>query len=755
MRFLPFLLVVLLTTFSAAATSLTFRVDMRGRAISPAGVHVAGNFQAAAGFGGDWNPATTALTDADADSVFELTVQVPAGTYAYKYVNGTTWPESEIVPGLCGYADGGGNVNRQVGVANGGVQVLPAYRFGECVARGGYAAGGATAPAWWHDAVFYEVFVRSFYDQSGDGRGDFDGLTAKLDYLNDGDPATTTDLGVTALWLMPMMESPSYHGYDVTNYKATEPDYGSMVQFETFLAAAHQRGIKVIIDLVLNHSSNQHPWFVGSASSTAHPYRDWYRWSATNPGQPGPWGQTVWHPRGGQFYYGVFYDGMPDLNWDSPGLRAAMWSATRFWLNKGVDGYRLDAVKYLDEDGAVTENTPGTLNLLAELRDSVRAVNPSAFLVGEAWSATNAVQPYVAEERLDACFEFDVSSAILTTLNSTNPEPLRVQLAEAAATYPFGTMATFLTNHDQNRVFDQLGQSMPKMKQAADLLLTLPGVPFLYYGEEVGMSGTGPDPDKRRPMQWTAGPRAGFTTGNPWSGLNPNYATYNVATMAADPASLLNHYRRLIGVRNGSVALRQGYYLPLTPGTLSVPPAAPKLVAFGRAVGQELVLVVANVGTTAVAAPTVALATSELAAGDYAVTNLLTGQAAGTVSVDSVGGFGAWHPGALGALAANQTWVLRLVPQSVGLAEGARPGGPSLALYPNPAVGRVRLMLAGVGESATATARVYDLTGRLLLTQPLAGAASELDVTGLAAGAYVVRVAGEGVSVARRLVVGR
>ncbi|GAA4050712.1 hypothetical protein GCM10022409_41820 [Hymenobacter glaciei] len=849
-----FLLTFLGAALAGQATPLTFRVDMTGQAVGTGGLHVAGNFQATAGFPGDWNPATTVLTDPDGDRVYEATVNVPAGVYLYKFVNGNSWGGAEQPGPACGLDDGGGNLNRQLSLGATALR-LPSVGFGSCnpqvklqvdmrgrtvpssgvhvvgnfQALAGYGANGDatairlrdlngdgiydvqfslpaptrfqyrfvngnvlsaaetvpaacgtddgtgtlhrelnataavnTAPAlafgtcqnntlsptsystyWWNDAVFYEVFVRSFYDSNGDGRGDFAGLTAKLDYLNDGNPATTTDLGITGLWLMPMMESPSSHGYDVTNFKATEPDYGTMAEFEAFLAAAHARGIKVIIDLVLNHASSQHPWFTQAASNPASPYRDWFRWSATNPDYLGPWGQNVWHPRNGSYYYGIYWDGMPDLNWRNPQLKAAMWDASRFWLAKGVDGYRLDAVKYLVENGPTLEDTPETLDLLEEFHDSVRAVNPNAFTVGEAWSTTSRVAPYVTNDRLDACFEFDLATAILNSIASGNPNSLRSQLAVVDATYPKLQYATFLTNHDQNRALGALGGKQDLMKQAAALYLTLPGVPFLYYGEEVGLLGSGPDEDKRKPMQWTSGTNAGFTTGTPWRSVNANYGQFNVATMQADPASLLNHYKKLIGLRKAQSTLRKGYLLPLTA-------SASSLLAFGRVFNQEAVLVVSNFSNAAVSAPTLSMALSTLAPGQYQVTDLYSGQAAGSVALSAQGGFSSWAV-ALPALAARQTWMLRLTSTT---ASATSPAKATFApqLFPNPTSNLVRVQLPANGP-AHAQITVYDLQGRQLSSATTTGHSHALDTSSWANGTYFVKVqAGKAVSTQRLVV---
>jgi len=208
-----------------------------------------------------------------------------------------------------------------------------------------YSSLIAQTTYWWNEEIFYEIFVRSFSDSNGDGIGDFKGLMQKLDYLNDGDETTTSDLGITAIWLMPIMQSPSYHGYDVMDYKKVEQDYGTNQDFRNFLDSAHTRGIKVIIDLVLNHTSSNHPWFINSKSGPSAAYRDWYRWSNSNPGIKGPWGQTVWHSANGYYYYGLFTSGMPDLNYAAQEVKDEVANIVRYWLDTvGVDGFRLDAI---------------------------------------------------------------------------------------------------------------------------------------------------------------------------------------------------------------------------------------------------------------------------------------------------------------------------------------------------------------------------------------------------------------------------
>ncbi|HPF94793.1 MAG TPA: alpha-amylase family glycosyl hydrolase, partial [Tenuifilaceae bacterium] len=264
-----------------------------------------------------------------------------------------------------------------------------------------YIKVGSKQTFWWNDAVFYEVFVRSFYDSNSDGKGDIQGLIEKLDYLNDGDPNTDTDLGVTGIWLMPIMQSPSYHGYDATDYRTVEQDYGSNADFVQLVNEAHARGIKVIIDLVMNHTSNQHNWFTES-TNTESDKRDWYVWSDTNPGFSGPWGQTVWHYSNGSYFYGLFWSGMPDLNYNTQAVKDEMFDIARFWLEDlNVDGFRLDAVKYIYEEGEDLENLPETIQFWKDFRSYYKSVNPDAFSVGEAWASTQVVMPYVNDDALD------------------------------------------------------------------------------------------------------------------------------------------------------------------------------------------------------------------------------------------------------------------------------------------------------------------------------------------------------------------
>ena len=496
------------------------------------------------------------------------------------------------------------------------------------------------ATGWWNDAVFYEVFVRSFYDGNGDGKGDLNGLIQKLDYLNDGNPNTTTDLGITALWLMPVMESPSYHGYDVTDYRTIESDYGSNNDFKTLVTAAHARGIKVIIDYVMNHTSEQHPWFTQSASNTTNPYRDWYRWSATNPGGSGPWGQTVWHSRNNAFFYGLFWGGMPDLNYATPAVKTQMFDIARFWLqDMNVDGFRLDAIKYIFENGTQLEDVPATFQFLQDFRSFYKSIKPDAVSVGEAWTATNKVVPYVQNNRLDFCFEFDLAGELINAVNTGNPGALAGKLAEVISSYPGLQYGTFLTNHDQDRVMNLFGQDELKAKLAAQLLLTLPGVPFIYYGEEIGTVGVKPDENIRTPLQWNSTAAAGFTTGTPWRNPQADYTSKNISASQANNNSLWHTYQKMIGIRNAEMALRRG-------SLISLPASSTSAFTFLRKYKSQGVIVAANMATAAIGNLTISLADGSFPAGNYTLTNQLT-NAQYNLVVNANGGFSNQSVGAV------------------------------------------------------------------------------------------------------------
>ena len=466
-------------------------------------------------------------------------------------------------------------------------------------------AAAAAAPGWQLDwarnAVFYEIFVRSFADSDGDGIGDLAGLTAKLDYLNDGDPATDDDLGVDALWLMPIFPSPSYHGYDVVDYRDVNPDYGDLADLRILLDQAHRRGIRVIVDLVVNHTSADHPWFVESASSRDNPKRNWYVWREDDPGWTQPWsddGYPVWHPTDSGYYYGIFWSGMPDLNLANPEVREQVFAIADYWLDLGIDGFRLDAARHLfaNGDGELQNDQPETHAFWRAFSAHVRTVAPDALLVGENWTSLEGVATYFGTtdlvpggDELPMSFDFQLAGSILDATRERTSAPVLATLAELAAAYPPGVLdGTFLTNHDMPRVATQLGGDPAMLRTAAALLLTLPGVPFLYYGEEIGMTGDKPDPDIRTPMQWSSGPGAGFTTGTPWRPPNADSEIRNVALQDNDPGSLLSWYRRLVHLRESQPALARGDFEPLdVPDTM---------VGFARRLGDRRVIVLHNLG---------------------------------------------------------------------------------------------------------------------------------------------------------------
>ena len=453
------------------------------------------------------------------------------------------------------------------------------------------AAGPTTPGDAWDARTFYEIFVRSFSDSNGDGIGDLPGLTAKLDYLNDGDPATTDDLGVTGIWLMPVAESISYHGYDVTEYTAIERDYGDQSTFRQLVAAAHERGIAVIVDFVINHTSRDHHWFQDALAGGEH--RDWYIWSDTNPGWPAIAGPNPWHETAdGDYYYGAFWEGMPDLNLRNPEVTAELQRIAGVWLDDlGVDGFRIDAAKHLIEtDGAHQANTQETLDWLADFTAAIHASHPDALVLGEVFDIATLAGRYVPES-LDLTFDFGLSGGFRQALQQGRAAPLRTALSETLTAWPAGRQAPFLTNHDQDRIMSQLNGDMEAATLAAGMLLTSPGVPFLYYGEEIGMTGRKPDERIRTPMPWTAEtPGAGFSTATPWQPLADDPETANVQLQAADPGSLLSVYRDAIHFRAASPALTEG-------ATFVVDGGAEPVIGWIRATVSERLLIVVNVGT--------------------------------------------------------------------------------------------------------------------------------------------------------------
>lgn len=513
-------------------------------------------------------------------------------------------------------------------------------------------------PGWTRGATCYQVFIRSFYDSNGDGIGDIPGLIAKLDYINDGNPRSGRSLGARCIWLLPVAESPSYHGYDVTNYYRVEPDYGTNEDFKRLVTEAHRRGIKVLVDLVLNHVSSQNPWFQAALRDTTSPYRPWFRWSRTKP-QVTTWGQNVWHrsPVRDEYYYGLFWSGMPDLNYRYPPVVAEAKNIARYWLTEmGVDGFRLDAVPYLVEEDGRVAHTQGTHALLAELETYFRSVKPDVFTIGEVTYPIDTLLSYYPEQ-LGSYFAFEVADSIIAAARTGSAGGLLKPVLRMQADVAADRWSPFLRNHDQPRTRTELGGDFRRARMAAILLLTMPGVPFVYYGEEIGMIGTKPDERIRTPMQWSSGPGGGFTRGTPWQQLQDDSLTTTVAAQDRDSASLLSLYRRLIQLRASNTALASGQLVPLTASDSAV-------AAYARREGNRVVLVVANLGGKPLRDVSLASAADAFPPGRWVPRALLGNAAAAALRVGSDGRVRGYVP------------MPTLAPREGYLFELTRPGAP-------------------------------------------------------------------------------
>ncbi|MCX7942150.1 MAG: alpha-amylase family glycosyl hydrolase [Dictyoglomaceae bacterium] len=432
----------------------------------------------------------------------------------------------------------------------------------------------------WHkNLVFYEIFIRSFADSNGDGIGDLRGLVEKLDYLNDGDPRTEKDLGINAIWLMPLFPSSSYHGYDVTDYYNINPDYGSMEDFENLLKETHKRGIKVILDLVLNHTSSLHPWFKSASSSESSPFRNFYLWSSQLPQA----NSRFWHKAFTGYYYGIFSSEMPDLNYDNAKVREEVKKIAKFWLDKGVDGFRLDAVKY------VYEEHEKNISFWKEFYNYVKSIKKDIFLVGEVWDNEYIIAKYY--ESLPSNFNFPLAQRIISTVSMERDLGLVNYLLEERKLFseynPNFSDAIFLTNHDQTRIMSLLGGNKDKVVLSASIYLTLPGIPFIYYGEEIGMSGAKPDEHIREPFEWSKDLKGNYQTR--W--LKTIYAKPNdgisVEEQDSNKNSILNHYRKLINLRLKYKALSQG-------DIEKVETKNPTILAYIRKSNKERILIIHN-----------------------------------------------------------------------------------------------------------------------------------------------------------------
>jgi glycosidase len=415
----------------------------------------------------------------------------------------------------------------------------------------------------WPMGVKYEVFVLSFADGNGDGKGDLKGLTSKLDYLH--------DLGVNGIWMMPIMQSPSYHKYDITNYRSIDPAYGTFDDFKKLVREAHKRDIKIILDLVINHTSVDHPWFQSAVKGKDSPYYDYYVWAEKDSIRKQLNEKKVlfdtdnlsqWHAVNNdtarEQYYGFFSDVMPDLNFANERLKEDITEIGRFWLqDMKVDGFRLDAARYIyPEDKAADSHA-----YWIEFRDKMREIKPDVYLVGEVWADYKSAAPYV--KGLPAVFNFDMCFAITKAINSGKDSIGLVNKYKAINDYykslnPDYVDATFLRNHDQARILSELDNDKNKARLAASILLTLPGTPYIYYGEEIGMIGQKPDEYCREPFIWDVHENDPLQT--TWE--TPRFSTDQTVVplhkQKDDKNSIYEFYKQYIHYRNSSEALTYG-----------------------------------------------------------------------------------------------------------------------------------------------------------------------------------------------------
>jgi len=491
-------------------------------------------------------------------------------------------------------------------------------------------------PLWYKDAVFYQLHVKSFADSNADGIGDFRGLTSKLEHL--------ASLGVDCLWLQPMYPSPFRDdGYDISDYTNIHPSYGTLQDFTEFLERAHALGLRVIIELVLNHTSDQHVWFQEARSSADNPRRDWYVWSDTDDRYRGvriifidtELSNWAWDPVSKAYYWHRFFSHQPDLNYDNPAVREEIWKVMKFWLDLGVDGFRVDAVPYLVErEGTSCENLPETHAVLKELRARLDAGFTGKVLLAEANMWPEDVRPYFGDgDEFHMSFHFPIMPRMFMALRLEDRKPL-IDIIERTPNIPEPCQwGLFLRNHDEltlemvtdlerqymwdeyaqdprarinlgirRRLAPLLDGDRRRIELMIGLLMSLPGSPILYYGDEIGMGDNvylGDRNSVRTPMQWSSGVNAGFSTADPerlWLPLVQNavfgYQAVNVESQQRNPTSLLNWLRRLIEVRKQARIFGRGSIEFLKPDNHRV-------LAFTRTLGRETILVVSNLAGTA------------------------------------------------------------------------------------------------------------------------------------------------------------
>jgi alpha-glucosidase len=494
------------------------------------------------------------------------------------------------------------------------------------------AAAAEAGDVWWKHAVIYEIYPRSFQDSNGDGIGDLNGITSRLDYLK--------ELGVNAVWLTPIYPSPQVDfGYDISNYVGIDPAYGTMADFDRLVAEAKKRDIRVIMDMVMNHTSDKHPWFIESESSKSNPKRDWYVWeNGKGPGEPpnnwqSAFGHSAWQysPKTDQWYYHKFYIQQPDLNWRNPKVEQAMWGNVRFWLKKGVAGFRLDAVPTLFEDpslkdekilpgtnkygdpnidGSLTENLPEVHKVMRDLRDVTNGFPGNRVLIGETYLPNiQELQKWYGANHDELQLPMDMQVGFI---NKLDVNEFRQRIDEVEHDIDGNQPMLVFDNHDNPRMDMRYGDGKHNVdiqRMLATILFATRSTALMYYGDEIGMKTTPPtriedvkDPvgrtgwpnekgrdGERTPMQWDGSPEAGFTKSDkPWLSVPDTYKTVNVAEEVRDDDSLLNWYKQLIQLRRDNPALHSGNLTLLNTTDTNV------LSWLRQAPGQPAVVVACN-----------------------------------------------------------------------------------------------------------------------------------------------------------------
>jgi maltose alpha-D-glucosyltransferase/alpha-amylase len=491
-------------------------------------------------------------------------------------------------------------------------------------------------PGWYKDAVVYQVHVRTFYDTNNDGIGDFAGLAQRLDYVQ--------ELGVNTIWLMPFFPSPLRDdGYDISDYRSVHPSYGTLEDFKKFLSIAHERGIRVIIEMVLNHTSDQHPWFLESRSSQGNPKRDWYVWSDTDAKYRGTriifvdteMSNWAWDPISKSYYWHRFFSHQPDLNYDNPAVREEMWNVMKFWLEMGIDGFRLDAVPYLIErEGTNCENLPETHAIIRDLRKRVDEQFPGVMLLAEANQWPADLRPYFGDgDEFHMAFHFPLMPRMFMGLRLEDRKPITEILQQTPEIPASCQWCLFLRNHDEltlemvtdmerdymydiyasdktmrlnlgirRRLAPLLDNDRRRIELMNGMLMSLPGTPIIYYGDEIGMGDNiylGDRNGVRTPMQWSGGWNGGFSGADPESLYSPSilnpvygYQAVNVLSQKRTQHSLLSWMKHIIGIRRSTPVFGSGSIEFLYP-------ANHRVLAFIRQLGKETVLVVNNLSSAA------------------------------------------------------------------------------------------------------------------------------------------------------------